>query len=298
MKTKLLFLGAAASLALSGALLCCPNRERTAFSRCSAAIGKATVGTVVGYRTSLDRQSLDSLEEYLVGVVAAEMPAAYGEEALKAQAVAARTYALREIEANPNVDYGALGQAHISRDIMKERWGGSYDALYKKVSGAVSSTRGIVALYGGKPILAAFCASSSGKTEDSGNVWNVSLPYLKSVDSHWDNVSESRAFTEAELISALGGVPEIIGRTQAGYVKTVSAGGKILSGAAVREKLNLKSACFDIVHKDGAFYINTRGYGHGVGMSQTGAGQMAAEGADFEEILTHYYNGCEIGAIR
>ena len=298
MKAKLLLLCTGAVLALSGMLLCCPHVNRTAFSECGAVTGEAFLSAAPCYSTSLDGKQLESLEEYLVGVVAAEMPAAYGQEALKAQAVAARTYALREIEANPEIDFSAIGQAYISCETMKKRWGSSYNELYKKVKGAVTSTKGVVALYEGKLILAAFCASSSGKTEDSGNVWNISLPYLKSVDSHWDNVSESRIFTEGELVSALGGIPEIEERTQAGYVKNVRAGNKVLSGMQVRERLGLKSAAFDIVHKEGKFYINTRGYGHGVGMSQTGAGQMAAEGADFEEILTHYYEGCEIGKIK
>lgn len=298
MKAKVLLFATAAALIILGVLTQWPKKEVTAFAECNALIGNANLSTVACYKTTLDKKRVESLEKYLVGVVAAEMPAAYGEEALKAQAVAARTYALREIEANPNIDYTAIGQAYISNNTMEQRWGSNYKELYNKVEKAVSSTEGIVALYGGKPILAAFCASSGGKTEDSGNVWNVSLPYLKSVDSHWDSEMDSNVFSEADLVSALGGVPEISQRTQAGYVKTVRAGNNILSGIEVRKRLNLKSACFDIVHKDGKFYINTRGYGHGVGMSQTGAGQMAAEGASFEEIISHYYDGCEIGRIK
>lgn len=298
MRIKGVFVGLAVIFCAFGALSVCPYKSVTAPAECEAALGRAALDSMPYYTSSLEGKRLDSLEEYLVGVVAAEMPAAYDDEALKAQAVAARTYALREIEENPSVDYTALGQAYISQDTMKKRWGSRYDELYKKVSDAVTSTRGIVALYGGKPILAAFCASSGGKTEDSGNVWETGLPYLKSVDSHWDDVTETRKFTESELVSALGGVPEITERTQAGYVKYVTVDGRSLRGADVREKLNLKSACFSIERQGGSFYINTKGYGHGVGMSQTGAGQMAAEGADFEEILTHYYVGCEIGKIK
>jgi stage II sporulation protein D len=269
---------------------------------CGLSTGSATLGEIKRYKTTLSNGELSDLEEYLIGVVAAEMPAAYSSEALKAQAVASRTYAIRAVEADSSVKLTDLGQAYISSDEMKVRWGDSYDKWYDKIRRAVEDTRGIIVVYADEPILAAFCASSDGTTEDCGNVWGSELPYLVSVDSHWDSTSEDfekvKGFTEDELKSKLGGIPEITEKTQAGYVKSVLAGGNELSGIEVRERLGLKSAAFDVVRTDVGCDIVTRGYGHGVGMSQTGAGKMAEEGADFQEILEHYYTGAEIARLK
>ncbi len=268
---------------------------------CEVKTAGASLDSLIPYKSHLTDRQLNRMEEYLIGVVAAEMPASYDNEALKAQAVAARTYALRALETSPHTSYTAIGQAYISKEDMKKRWGSSYTSLYNKVKSAVTSTQGIIILYNNEPILAAFCASSNGTTEESGKVWSESLPYLTSVDSHWDtadsNSTQTLAFTEKEITDIFGGIPEVQARTRAGYVEAAMAGGKLYSGIDIRQKLNLKSASFVISQENSKVYFTTTGYGHGVGMSQVGAGGMAKEGNDFEEILLHYYKGTRLGKI-
>lgn len=302
-RVKLVLLSAAVlCLAVGAVRLFAPVTGRVYAMSCGLDTGGAILEEDKIYKTSLSKSRLEETEAYLVGVVAAEMPAAYPDEALKAQAVASRTYALRAIEADNSVVLEEIGQVYISEAEMKKRWGKSYSKWHSKVSNAVKSTRGIIAVYDDEPILAAFCASADGKTEDCANVWGQSLPYLVSVDSHWDSLSEDfeahASFTEAEIENALGGIPEVQERTEAGYVKTVLAGGKELSGIEVRERLGLRSAAFEVVHTNGGFDVVTKGYGHGVGMSQIGAGKMAENGADFREILEHYYTGVEVARVK
>lgn len=281
------------------ALYIIPQAETaTADCRITTSAAALSLEHTGSYKTSLNKKALDNLEDYIIGVVAAEMPASYNSEALMAQAIAARTYALRELEKNPSVPLTSIGQAYISQDTMRERWGESYRELYEKVRAAVSSTEGMIITYDNEPILAAFCASSGGVTEKSENVWGSALPYLTAVDSHWDSAADgftqTKAYTEGELDSLLGGVPEIQAKSQSGYVLSARVGGKVLTGMQIRQKLSLKSAAFDVKHADGKIYITTRGYGHGVGMSQTGANGMAEEGNSCRQILAHYYPGTEI----
>jgi stage II sporulation protein D len=181
---------------------------------------------------------------------------------------------------------------------MQSRWGDSYTAYYNKIKAAVQATDGIIITYNNAPILAAFCASSGGTTEDSRNVWGEALPYLVSVDSSWDeqgkDFSTTTALPLSSVVSILGGVPEIQTRTQAGYVQSAYAGGKYLTGIQIRQLLGLKSACFQVAVTGDTVYFTTKGYGHGVGMSQVGAGAMADSGSSFEEILAHYYPGTQL----
>ncbi len=306
MKIKPIFILALAAAvtvtAAIGILLPCKNTALAVTAACGIETGGASIDNVNIYNTALSKNRLDSLEDYIVGVVAAEMPASYGDEALKAQAVAARTYALRALEANPSLSYSDIGQAYISRETMISRWGDSYDGFYGKIKNAVISTRGIIAVYNSKPILAAFCASSGGITEESQNVWGQSVPYLISVDSHWDSDSkdftQTLTFTQSEITDLLGGIPEIQSRSQAGYVQTVYAGGEKLTGIQVRQLLGLKSADFQVSQSDNKIYITTKGYGHGVGMSQVGAAGMAKDGKAFNEILSHYYPGTELAKVK
>ena len=264
---------------------------------CTVAVGEAELKVREIYKTTLSQNQLDEMESYLVGVVAAEMPAAYNPEALKAQAVAARTYALRAIEAGS--DYSQIGQAYISTDTMHSRWGDDFNTYYSKICSAVSSTKNIIAVYDGKPILAAFCAASCGTTEESSNVWEQSLPYLVSVSSPEDEENtQTVTFSVQELTSVLGGIPEIQSRTQAGYVKEAAVNGKVYSGVEIRQLLNLRSAAFDIKTEGNTVYITTKGYGHGVGMSQTGAGIMADEGSSYADILSHYYPGTSLAKVN
>lgn len=278
-----------------GGVVCRQNKtEETA--ACTLAVGDAELKVRETYKTTLTRKESEELESYLVGVVAAEMPAAYDLEALKAQAVAARTYALRAMEAGS--DYSQIGQAYISVDTMQSRWGKDFDTYYGKISAAVSATKGIIAVYDGKPILAAFCAASCGTTEESSNVWEQSLPYLVSVSSPEDEENtQTVSFSAGEVTDILGGIPEIQSRTEAGYVKEAAAGGRIYSGVEIRQLLGLRSAAFEVKVNGDRVYITTKGYGHGVGMSQTGAGIMAEEGSTYTDILAHYYPGTQLAKI-
>lgn len=294
MRIKPFLIAAIAVTAITGTVLSTDKTTATAF--CSIAPGGASLDSLNIYKSSLKKSSF---EDYIIGVVAAEMPASYNSEALKAQAVASRTYALRALENAPSLSYSSIGQAYITENEMRSRWGSEYNTYYKKIKDAVSSTKGIIAVYEGKPILAAFCASSGGKTEESQNVWGQAMPYLIGVDSHWDSKNtQTLSFTENELTSILGGIPEIQSLTQSGYVQSVFAGGRKLSGIEVRQRLGLKSANFYLSRSNGKVYVTTRGYGHGVGMSQTGANAMADEGCTFDEILSHYYPGTDLAKMQ
>ena len=302
MKIKYTFAAAAVLTAAAGIAAAHGGAVYVDTAECSIATGNAALKSINIYGSTLDTGTMHAIEDYLTGVVAAEMPAASGEEALKAQAVAARTYALRALENDPSLEFSDIGQAYISDDTMRKRWGGNYRLYLDKIKNAVSSTGGIILLYEGKPILAAFCASSGGMTEESSTVWGQPLPYLVNVDSHWDSEAEGFAQTltlsKGDVIDLFGGIPEITSRSQAGYVQSVYAGGKSFSGIEVRQILGLRSADFTLTVSGENVYITTKGYGHGVGMSQTGAAGMAAEGSTYEEILAHYYPGTEFAVIK
>ena len=252
-----------------------------------------------------DLAPLDSeLEEYVAGVVAAEMPAAFPEEALKAQAVAARTYQVRQMQAagTEQVLYD-VGQAYITIAEQQEKWGENYAFYAAKIRKAVQKTEGEIMVYEGEPILAAFHAQSAGKTEDAVNVWNSEVPYLKSVDSSYDKRAPENetmmVFSEAELEEALGSSDiMILSCSDSGYVLRVRAGERMLSGREVREKLELRSTNFEIEEKDGNYYFTVCGYGHGVGMSQYGASFLAEEGKMYHEILRHYYPGIDFQMLE
>ncbi len=245
------------------------------------------------------------LEEYVAGVVAAEMPASFPEEALKAQAVAARTYEVRQMRAagSDSVLYD-VGQAYADEAAQREKWGENYGQYAAKIRRAVRETAGEIMVYDGEPILAAFHAQSGGKTENAENVWDSPLPYLKSVDSAEDKAAPGYetevSFSTKEVLQQLKtqGTPtqtaenlsiEILSRTDAGYVSEVSAGGLKLTGRQLRETLGLRSANFTVEKQANSFVFRTYGYGHGAGMSQYGASYLAEKGLDYHEILNHYY---------
>lgn len=265
-----------------------------------------------------------SLRDYVIGAVLAEMPASYHEEALKAQAVAARTYAVRQREkqrlspdpelmgadiSNDSTKY----QAYFTSEQAKAFYGVGYETYLEKVSAAVDSTGSDVLVYDGEPIVAAFHSASGGRTESAETVWGSPVEYLVPVDSSADEKSpsylEEKVFTEAELKARLetsldgaelGGAPEdwlkIEERSESGTVIKMTAGSAELSGADFRRIFSLRSANFTAEYsaKSGTFSITTKGSGHGVGMSQYGANAMANGGSGYKEILFHYYGGAEI----
>ena len=243
------------------------------------------------------------LEEYIVGVVAAEMPASFSNEALKAQSVVARTYALRKIFRGERLTDTVSTQAYIDMDQMKSKWGNEFEKYYNKIKKAVSATEGEFITYQGNYINAVYHSTSNGYTEDAVNVWKESYPYLKSVESSWDkNVSSyERTITKdfQNLLDITGLTDEeleikILSRDVNGRVQYVQIGDKIYTGIEFRNLLGLRSADFDIEKNDNNIKITTRGYGHGVGMSQYGANEMAKAGYNYRQIINHYYTGVQI----
>lgn len=268
-----------------------------------------------------------SLRDYVIGAVLAEMPASYHEEALKAQAVAARTYAVRQREKQRLSPAPELMGADISNDSTKYQayftpeqakafYGVGYETYLEKVSAAVDSTGSDVLVYEGELIVAAFHSTSGGKTESAEVVWGSPVEYLVPVDSSGDEKSpsylEEKVFTEAELKARLetsldgaefDGDPEdwlkIKERSESGTVIRMTAGSSELSGTDFRQIFSLRSANFTVEYsaKGGTFSVTTKGSGHGVGMSQYGANGMANSGSSYTEILLHYYGGAEIADI-
>lgn len=244
------------------------------------------------------------LEEYIVGVVAAEMPASFSSEALKAQAVVARTYALRRISNGEKLTDTVLTQAYIDINQMKTKWGSEFSKYYNKIKMAVEATEGAYITYKGSYINAVYHSTSNGYTEDAINVWNNSYPYLKSVESSWDkNVSsyEKTIMKDYENLLEITGLIvtenleiKILSRNQSGRVEAVQVGDKIYTGVEFRNLLGLRSTDFDIKIIDNSVKITTRGYGHGVGMSQYGANEMAKQGYKYQDIIKHYYTGVQI----
>lgn len=245
------------------------------------------------------------LENYIIGVVAAEMPATFSSEALKAQAVAARTFAFEKL-VNKTIDINDIendkGQAYISKEEMKEIWKDRYEENYKKISNAVIETRGEIITYNDKPIKSYYFSMSNGKTEESKNVFGE-LNYLVSVDSSWDKnvdnyivekkISKEDFINKIELNSNNIEINEIK-RNDTNHVEFIVINNIKISGIEFRKKLELRSTDFDINILEDYIIIKTRGYGHGVGMSQYGANAMALEGKKYNDILNYYYHDIKI----
>ena len=258
--------------------------------------------------------SLDTeLERYVAGVVSAEMPALFPMEALKAQAVAARTYQVPYMKqsGSEEVLYD-VGQAYLDEQGQREKWSAQYETYAARIRQAVAETKGEIMVYEGEPILAAFHAQSSGKTENSENVWVQEIPYLRSVDSsgdleapdHETTTALSAAFVWEALrqYGALGVSATDLTFSkpvcsEAGYVQQIQAGNLTLTGQEVREALGLRSTDFTVQRQGDQFLFTTKGYGHGAGMSQYGAKALAEEGMDYREILQHYYTGISFEKI-
>lgn len=244
------------------------------------------------------------LEEYIVGVVAAEMPASFSIEALKAQAVVARTYALKKVSNGEKLTDTVSTQAYIDIAQMKTKWGSDFSKYYNKIVSAVSETKGQTITYQGKYINAVYHSTSNGYTEDAINVWGESYPYLKSVESSWDKAVSSyeRTITKdfQNLLDITGLQADdsleikILSRNASGRVESVRVGDNVYTGIEFRNLLGLRSADFDIEIVDDNIEITTRGYGHGVGMSQYGANEMAKAGYNYNQIIKHYYMGVQI----
>lgn len=250
------------------------------------------------------------MEEYITGVVAAEMPASFESEALKAQAVAARTYAMYKSsdnshEADVCTDF-AHCQAYLTEEEMHSNWGGGFDEYYNKIKDAVYSTKGEYLSYNDEPIMAVFHSMGGGMTENSGDVWGTQMPYLVSVDSPGEEEAanynscvtmtfdefKEKLITEypnAKINSYLDVSEPVL--TEGGHVKSMIIGSVTVSGSAIRKIFGLRSTKFDISFSDSNVTFSVMGYGHGVGMSQYGANAMAKDGKTYKDILSHYYQG-------
>ena len=252
-------------------------------------------------------------EEYIFGVLAAEMPALYHEEALKAQAVAAYTFACYRRTENSDKAYDLTtdfntDQSFITEEKAREKWGDKAEEYSSKLKDAVKEAENLAITYDGKPILAVYHAISSGKTEDCKNVWGSDYPYLNAVASPFDTLApdyiSKAVFSADEVKSKLSEKVAVSGeasgyfgkteRTASGTVKSIEVCGTNLSGTEIRTLFSLRSSNFEVSCKDGEFTFTVYGYGHGVGMSQYGADYMAKQGSDFKEILLHYYSGCKV----
>ncbi len=265
------------------------------------------------------------LESYVLGVVAAEMPASYETEALKAQAVAARTVAAYNMARYPQGHPVHTGcavctsekhcQAWNSEEEMQAKWGNDFEAYYGKIKQAVEETRGEIMLYQGEPIEVFYHAASNGYTEDVAEVFLVDLPYYQSVISpgeeaysgYYGTVEMTRkqfvetihafikntGLTDKNLEKKI----KIIDYTAGQRVRMVQLGDTSISGTEFRNLFGLKSACFTLSYQDNRVIIDTKGYGHGVGMSQAGAQAMATAGKSYRDILTHYYQGISLSSL-
>ena len=245
------------------------------------------------------------LENYVIGVVACEMPASFKDEALKAMAVAARTYALYKMKKNNKYDLTATtkDQCYITIDEMKNKWKNNYDKYYNKIKKDVYSTEGEYLTYNGDVIIAFYFSISNGYTENVENVFSQKLDYLVSVDSSFDSkYSYKESEKEIKLKDFLNklGIKDTkiekisIERYNTGRVKTIKVNNKLFKGTNFRTKLGLRSTDFEIKYDSNKVYITTKGYGHGVGMSQYGANAMADLGYRYEDILKYYYTGVKI----
>ena len=256
------------------------------------------------------------MRDYLIGVLAGEMPADFPMEALKAQAVAARSYALYCAEGHKHGDAALCSepgccQAWLDEAALREKWGGDYERCAGRLREAVDATAGQVLLYGGAPVFAAFHSSSAGATEDCGAVWNP-LPYLVSVSSPEsaetvpNYVSSLRCAALDFRDALLSARPEAdfsgpeeswlgeLRRDGSGRVAEAVLGGVSFRGTELRSLFSLRSTAFTLEYAEGQFVFTVTGFGHGVGMSQYGAKRMAEEGAGCREILAHYYPGTEL----
>lgn len=251
-------------------------------------------------------------EEYVKGVLAGEMPANFHIEALKAQAVAARSYVLKKMANNKDKDYDVVdtieNQVYLDDETLKKNWKNNYEKNMNKLKQAIIETKGEYLTYDGEVINAFFFSTSNGKTENCEEVFVQKLPYLKSVDSSWDiNISpvynNEKKLTKEEFYKKLNLKYdenlkiEVLNYTTAGSIKIVKINGKTFKSTDIRSKLSLKSTSFTIKNVNDEIIITTKGNGHGVGMSQYGAYGMAKEGYNYTQILKHYYTGVEIKKI-
>ena len=263
-------------------------------------------------RLSTNEIQIVPLEEYIVGVLAGEMPVYFELEALKAQAVASRSYVLKRLEYNKDSEYdvvdSVLNQVYLDDNYLKEAWGKDYVVNINKLRTAVNETIDEYLEYDGEIIDALFFSTSNGYTEDASIVFNLELPYLKSVESKWDAQTSSvfnskKTISLQEFYEKLGLEYKselsfnVLERSDTNRIIKLEINGNMLNATDVYNKLGLRSTDFNLTQVGTNVVIDTKGYGHGVGMSQYGALGMAKEGYNYMQILEYYYSGAEIKKI-
>ncbi len=262
------------------------------------------------------------MQDYLLGVLAAEMPASFHMEALKAQAVACRTYTMYSIrhggcKTNPSADVctsSSCCQTYRSDAKLRRSWGNTYTYRYSVIAKAVMDTAGVVMLYNGKPINAMYHAASGGWTEDSENVYGSTFAYLRSVESPHEigsrQTGEVRYHRGTFVEKVNGARPnahmeedkleeqlKVLSLYTSGRVEKLQLNEDVITGRTARKLFGLDSAMFTVEITGDEVIFHTKGFGHGVGMSQAGANGMASDGADYKTILSHYYTGVSFGVI-
>lgn len=266
--------------------------------------------TITLHDAASDTSLTLSAVDFMVGAAACEMPPDWPDDALLAQMTASRSYALylaargQSFSAN-----SALCSGWTSAEVLQSRWGSDYTANIQRLRSLAARAAQSVLLYDGQPAAACYHAVSNGHTEASEAVWGGDLPYLCGVDSAWDKFADDYEVTiqySAEQVrtalESLGITPDDSPKSwagsvtwdKAGYVRTMEFCGQTVSGTDIRQALALRSACFAIAWRGEQFVITTRGYGHGVGLSQYGAKAMAEGGAGWKEILEYYFPGTEV----
>ncbi len=272
--------------------------------------------TITVFRTAENKSVEMDMFEYVCGSVASEMPLAYNEEAIKAQAVACYTNALRQKadtknEENNITDDIKMHQGYIDEVQRKEKWGEDFDKYEEKLKNAVKAVENQALYYDDKLCVAAFHAISCGKTENSENLWGTKMPYLTSVDSSGDKIAKGYGSTISyntegfnKCIENLSPAPQsvkslkdsikITKTSPSGTVLEVMVNGKKYSGEQIRSAFGLRSPVFTTEIENDTITFTVKGYGHGVGMSQHGANHLAEKGYTYDKILAHYYSGAQI----
>lgn len=262
---------------------------------------------------NIDTGNISSVpfEDYIVGVLAGEMPVSFEIEALKAQAVAARSYVMKQMVYNKDKDYDVvdtvMNQVYLSDEHLQAVWKDDYTEKINKIKTAVNETYNEYLEYDGEVAEALFFSTSVGYTENSEEVFSNKVPYLQSVSSTWDEISPvyqvnynfslDDFYKKLDLVYSSNINIEILDSTSTGRVKKLKINGVTYDGNTIVNKLKLKSNHFRITQNGSNIKIITKGYGHGVGMSQYGAQAMALKGYNYKEILSHYYKGTTIKKI-
>lgn len=261
----------------------------------------------ISYKNKI--KNLD-IEDYVIGVVSCEMPVLFEEEALKAQAIASRTYAINKLENEKNYIFSSTtnDQCYLEEEELQKKWLENYKIYMNKIKNIVKQTKNKYITYKGRPIKALYFSMSNGYTEDVNLVFNEPLPYLTSVSSKWETNRKDNiniiSISEGNFLRKLGLSDKklrsinTIKKSKTGRVLKIEINNKQFKGTEVRSKLGLRSTDFTIKYENNNIKIITKGYGHGVGMSQYGANYLAKSGKNAEEILKYYYKNVDIKTYK